>query len=229
MNEKHFNCLLNSNHNPQGPVGRNRLKFGKQVLGKQVQCLEPLPEILNPKFDRKNLQCLCANPNNSNLKVTLAILAWGGMWVNHAKNLFKKWDNLDKIVTKIRTGKIENRQKAFEIFQTARDKGNLPGLGIAYFTKLICFLNPKLNGYILDQWTGKSINLLWYGSSLVNISKLGWVNDKNDSQRYECFCKRVEELAQALRCEPLIAEERIFSVGGKNPGDWRRYLKENYL
>ena len=224
MNEKHFNYLLNSNHNPQGPVGQNGLDFGKRV-----QCLEPLPEILNQQFDRKNLQCLCANQNNSNLTVTLAILAWGRMMPENAIKLFKKWDNLDKIVTKIRTGKIENRRKAFEIFQIARNKGNLPGLGIAYFTKLICFLNPKLNGYILDQWTGKSINLLWCGSPLVNISESVWVNDKNNSQTYELFCKRVEELAQALPCEPLIAEERIFSVGGENPGNWRRYLKENYL
>lgn len=222
MEEEHFNYLVGVNHIPQGQVGKNALRFGNQV-----QDLEELDNILDQQFNREGLQQFCANPNNSNLSVTVSVLAWGGMRFGHARNLFNNWRILNEIVTQLRTGQINNRLQAFNILQDARANGHLSGLGIAYFTKLICFLNPNLNGFILDQWTGKSINFLW-GDPLVDISVPGWVTDNNDGQTYEHFCSRIEELAQALDCTPKLAEERIFSVGGKNAGQWRQYLKNNY-
>lgn len=222
MKEEHFQFIQSIGYNNQGEVGRNALNFGNQV-----QNLEEIPQILNQTFDRSGLQEICDDKINSNLCVTVAILAWGNMRFNHARTLFQNWKYLNPIVGNLRTGQIESRYEAFEILQCARATGKLPGLGISYFTKLICFLKPNLNGYILDQWTGKSINLLW-NEPLVRISKSGWVTDHNTPDTYEEFCKRVESLAEKLGVKPLKAEEIIFSVGGRNSGTWRNYLKENY-
>lgn len=222
MNEEHYQFLFNLGHQNQGAVGRNALNFGNQV-----QRLELLPEILNQRFDRLNLLELCANGNNSNLTVTVAILAWGGMRFDHARNLFHNWEYVNPIVHSLRTGQINTRQEAFTVLQNTRNNGQTPGLGISYFTKIICFLNPALNGFILDQWTGKSINFLW-DQPLIQISNFGWITDQNTPAIYEEFCNRIEILADNLVCEPLLAEERIFSVGGRNPGRWRNYIKTNY-
>lgn len=222
MNEKHLEFLMNLEPIAQGAVGRNALNFGNKVQG-----LKELPHFLDQKFDRLSLLELCSDKNNSDLTVTVAILAWGGMRFDHARNLFKNWQHLKPIIHDLRKGQIKTRQEAFSVLQHARENGRIPGLGIGYYTKLICFLNAELNGFILDQWTGKSINLLW-DELLVHVNRYGWVTDENSHETYEAFCQRIEELARLLNCVPLIAEERIFSVGGRKPGEWRAYLKINY-
>ena len=115
---------------------------------------------------------------------------------------------------------------AFEVFQNQRSANNLPGIGIGYFTKLICFLAPNLNGYIMDQWVAKSINLLT-GEPIVNLTGNNWVNDRNDSNTYEIFCQHIDNLAELLNCSGFEAEKQIFSVGRGN-GQWRNYLINNY-
>lgn len=223
MNNEHFNFLRSAKHIPQGRVGRNGLNFGKKV-----QNIEELPAILNQQFDRNSLFDCCRNPNNSNLAVTTAILAWGGMRFDHARTLFQHWNHLDPIVKDLRTGTIQSRLEAFYRIQQQRSLGNLPGLGIGFFTKLICFLNPNLNGFILDQWTGKSINLL-YDEKFIIISNTGWVTDNNTPEIYNEFCNRVEHLAEILTIESIMAEELLFSTGGRKRGQWRSYLIKNYV
>lgn len=222
MKEEHLNFLSQINFQAQGGVGRNALTFGNQV-----QNIEILPEVLNRKFDRNGLYEIRNNNEVSNLALVVAILSWGGMRFDHARLIFKNWDNLNQIVDQLRKNQITTRQSAFERFQNARQNGLIKGLGIGYFTKLICFVNPNLNGYILDQWTGKSTNLLW-NDRFVEISKAGWVTDNNNAKTYEIFCLRIEHIAVALNCEPIDAEERIFSVGGRNRGVWRQYLMNHY-
>jgi hypothetical protein len=222
MIEDHLEYLKNLAPLPQGNVGRNAMAFGNKI-----QTIEGLPSSLNKVFNRNDLFNISKDENYSNLAVAVAILAWGGMRYDHARKLFSNWGNLDPIIKKLRKREISNREEAFKILQQERGNNKLPGLGIGYYTKLICFLNENIKGYIMDQWTAKSINLIW-GDNLINVASSGWVTDRNDAGVYECFCGRIEELANYLSCTPLEAEERIFSVGGKNVGEWRKYLKIKY-
>lgn len=222
INKQHFDFLLKVDYSPQGNVGRNILNFGNKI-----QNIETIPSEFNKQLNRNQIIEICASKNYSNLSIAVVILAWGGMRFDHARNLFQNWMFLNPIIEDLRNGTIQTRKKAFEIFQNERTNGHLPGLGIGYFTKLICFVNPNLNGYILDQWSGKSINLLW-NDPLVQISNLGWVTDHNTPDIYEKFCNRLEFLARELKMKTLATEEFIFSVGGRNPGQWRKYLEKNY-
>ena len=113
----------------------------------------------------------------------------------------------------------------------------MPGVAPAYFTKLIFFLMPenekKPRGYIMDQWTSSSINLL-FGSKIIHtkISKKRrdgdeleeTVVDKNTEVNYEYFCKAVETVADLLEIEPMATEEMMFSNGGTKKGDWRKHV-----
>ena len=52
------------------------------------------------------------------------------------------------------------RVGAYKQFHRLVNEKKLTHMGPAYFTKLIYFLGSKQNGYIMDQWTARSMNLL---------------------------------------------------------------------
>lgn len=220
MNEIHLNYLIQIGDNDQGYVGSNSLRWANSVLPNKN-----FDNFLDRQFNRYDLLEFCQNANNDNLHVLVAILSWGGMRRDHGRLLFKNLELVLDLVDNLRNGIYLTRQIAFSIFQVNRANGLLPGLGIGYFTKLICFLSPNLNGYIMDQWVGKSINLLT-DQNVVDISS-NWVNDNNNSDTYEIFCSHIDHLATLLNCTGLEAEKRIFSVG-RGKGAWRNHLINNY-
>jgi hypothetical protein len=216
MVEQHIEKLIEIGSEEEGYLGNNSLKWAIYVLGPKVG----IDKNLDIRFDRYELFEYCKN--NSNLNVLISILSWGGMRRDHGKRLFENLNHVMPIVEDLRNGVYKTRKEAFEVFQNKRAEGLLPGLGIGYFTKLICFLSPELNGYIMDQWVGKSINLIT-GEKIVSLTSNSWVNDKNDSIAYELFCSKIDELAKKLKCDGIEAEKKIFSVGN-GKGEWRKYL-----
>jgi hypothetical protein len=222
MIEKHINKLIKIGDDNQGYLGNNSLKWAQFVIENNTI----IDKNLDTRFDRYQLFKYCDNKNIDNLNVLTAILSWGGMRRDHGKRLFNNLNNLLPLIDNLRKGIYKSRKEAFDAFQKQRINGLLPGLGIGYFTKLICFLSPGLKGYIMDQWVGKSINLIT-GEVITKLTSNSWVNDKNNSTDYEIFCSKIDKLAIRLNCEGIEAEKRIFSVGhGK--GQWRKYLIENY-
>jgi hypothetical protein len=189
------------------------------------------PDALNAELDttfsRESLFEYCSLPETSNEHAVLSVLAWGGMNRVSGKRLFANLAPWIDTIGDLRLGKISTRNEAYERFSQLRKQKHTPGLGVAYFTKLICFLKPDLNGYILDQWTAKSINLLT-GGKIIDINKGGWVKDTNDAKVYEKYCTYIEQIAKQLDCSPIQAEEKLFSIG-RGQGHWRNYVKQHYL
>jgi len=221
MNEAHLNYLIQIGDNERGYIGNNSFHWANHVLPSGN-----FDNYLNRKFNRYELFEYCCDPNNSNLNVLAAILSWGGMRRDHGRLLFNNLEFVLGIVDNLRNGVYQNRQIAFSKIQENRTNNLLSGLGIGYFTKLICFLAPNLNGYIMDQWVSKSINLLT-GQKVVSITSNSWVNDNNNADTYEIFCTHIDNLAILLNCSGFEAEKRIFSVG-RGHGAWRNYLIQNY-
>ena len=113
----------------------------------------------------------------------------------------------------------------------------LPGMGPAYFTKLIFFLSSgsKEQGLIMDQWTSASVNLL-SGHEIVKTHRsriklkngeriFETVSDNNTSENYENYCQYVEHLASPtkLNISPDRVEELLFS-SGRGKGKWRNHV-----
>ena len=144
----------------------------------------------------------------------------------HGKSLFQQKEWLDLIV-RMRTEEIKTRKEAYELFKNLRKNKKLKGMGPAYFTKLICFVNPKLKGYIMDQWTSKSINLL-FESKLLFLGNNVNVTDNNSDEIYEDFCLKIEYLPELLNLKPIDLEENLFSNGGINKGKWRQFVVDNW-
>lgn len=221
--KNHLNYLIKFNENHQYK-GRNTMNWAKIVLPNVK-----IDDNLNKCLTRDELMIFCKNKDENGLVMLIAILSWGGMSLKHGKNLLRNNNSKDAIlelVSNLRNCNYSNRQEAFQEFQDYRSKKLLTGMGIAFYTKLICFLAPSLNGYILDQWVGKSINLIT-GEKLIKINRYGWVLDINDSMIYERYCYIIDKLAKQFKYSGLQIEEKLFSIGyGK--GKWRNYLKKYY-
>lgn len=183
-------------------------------------------DILNKKLTRDDLLSKEFTDQLTDVEFSIAILSWGGMNREHGLSLFKESEWLE-LVSMIRSGEIESRSIAYEKFHQLRKQNKLPGMGPAYFTKMICFLNPNLNGYIMDQWTSKSVNLLM-NENIVKLTRAGLVEStKNDEKTYRVFCEVIDELASEMNLRGIDVEEALFSSGGKNKGSWRRFLVDN--
>jgi hypothetical protein len=223
MDVTHLDYLIQIADSDKGYFGNNSLLWANQVLPNNN-----FDNYLNRQFDRYELFKYCEDHTNNSLKELVAIFSWGGLRRNHGKLLVKDPELILDLVNNLRNGKYKTRQIAFSTFQSYRNKGLLPGLGIGYFTKLICFLSPELNGYIMDQWVGKSINLLT-GKEIVKITGNNWVNDYNTEETYEIFCSNIDSLTVILNCSGFEVEKKLFSVG-RGKGKWRQYLiKMNYF
>lgn len=188
------------------------------------------------KLNRTELSVLISEKTTTIETCVISILAWGGMKRTHGASLFKRSKAWLPIATDLRNGNL-NRLEAYQRFSSLRANGDLPGMGPAYFTKLIYFLGNAVNprGYIMDQWTARSVNLL-SNSPLINTSiqieknkKNGkiriieTVTDANTKNNYDAFCKTLETIAQKLEVSPGIVEEMMFSEG-RGKGEWRDYI-----
>lgn len=102
-------------------------------------------------------------------------------------------------------------------------------MGPAFFAKLTFFLSRRERGYIMDQWTGLSVNLL-FGPAIVDMNVIDGerpahvVSDDNSGAHYEPFCQAVESLAQRTGWPAEPAEERQFCKGGPTRGPWRQHV-----
>lgn len=144
------------------------------------------------------------------------------------------------MVTTIREERV-SRAQSYKLLSDLRKQKVLPGMGPAYFTKLIFFLRgarKEGTGYIMDQWTGCSINLLAAGSPPVLMNAAyTWasprrfsadfrVSELNDEIRYERFCSGLDKIAEELSMSQIDAELLLMSAG-RGKGAWRSYVKKH--
>lgn len=179
-----------------------------------------------------------------------AILAWGGIRMDNFRVLPKGKDAgwLD-VCQKTYDGTL-TRKQAFEELQNLRSDNNLKGMGCAFYTKLIYFLQfsekgQKPAGYIMDQWASESINLLfeikepivkvdttkisrWTKKSgtKTKLSISSTVSDLNNADDYENFCNRMDQLRhhQDLKMTRAEVDRAIMGNEGKDKNCWRTYV-----
>jgi len=220
INKEAFETLKSSITNFSSWKGINAKDWGKYFYN----------DDLNNKLDAKLTRSELLDSNFildlNNEELAIAILSWGGMNREHGKSLFQNKEWLE-LIEKIKSNQIRSREEAYALFTALRKNKKLKGMGPAYFTKLICFVNPSLKGYIMDQWTSKSINLL-FENKIVALTNSGHVADKNSSAIYEDFCLKIEFLADLLNLKPIDLEENLFSNGGINKGKWRQFVVDNW-
>lgn len=169
-----------------------------------------------------------SNSGISNLEVVLDILAWGGINRKHACLALQSFSRWEPIISELRNKKCSSIEGYRQFYKLRKNK-ELSGIGPAYYTKLIFFCHPNHDGYIMDQWSARSVNLLLNQSDeRIRLNKSKYfqgVSDYNDKCVYKKFCCDVERLAKECGIrDPGQIEEALFSKGGRNKLDWRRYV-----
>jgi len=187
---------------------------------------------------RSTLRALWANKAISTEICVICTLAWGEMSVRNARKLVPTMANWLPLCDEIRQGK-HNRKSAFTAFSKLKAAKKMPGMGPAYFTKIIFFADPKGDGYILDQWTARSAHMLtgqskWPAITLNHETREDAktrpealrlrVVDRVTADHYEDYCSMVEHIGATLTIHPHVVEERLFSAGGHNPHPWRDHI-----
>lgn len=233
INKHHFSRLASAQPIKEGWIGRIPLNWFNLIKENTKFKNEKNLHLSDKRLSRKMLFTMVGDEKISTLSCCISILSWGGMKTPHGRSLFETDHQWIKVADELRCGNF-TRKTAYEKFALLRKENKLPGMGPAYFTKLIFFLLPKGNrGYIMDQWTSASINLIYSKPIVItSIAKRGTngnaldetVSDKNSSENYDEFCKKVNEIAKKLGVEPEHAEEIMFSIGGRTPGDWRMHV-----
>ena len=243
--------------------------FAETVLNKLNMSFEDCRVEEDDYYDRlvnrDDVRSFVRDSGANSLGKVLFVLGWGGMRITHAATALSSYnDHWKGIVDDMISGNLD-RYDAYKEFHVLKNSKNsnqkgtkiLEGMGPAYFTKLIFFLEKYSNGYIMDQWTSRSMNLLRQDShpkihlkpvykksdSEQNRWKNYYVDSvKNDVSVYKEFCEDLECLANRLaphlpkdvtdnenrRAE--ATEQLIFSSGRvvRVPiADWRRYVLDH--
>ncbi len=205
---------------PQGPIGTAPHSWATDVGGQQIADGLGLSRQRLSRADLCTLRDKGASPE----KLFMSIMAWGGMKRDHGRLAWAQGPRgiWSERVTAILTGQL-TRFQAYELFANGDP---IPGMGPAYYTKLIQFCQGGDNpfGYIMDQWTAKSINLLT-GVSMVVVNSANRVVPTNDANVYEHFCAAIDTFALEIGVDGHEFEKRILSYGaqGRRPrGPWRQ-------
>ncbi len=133
------------------------------------------------KFTRSAVQNVIRNERVSDADVSMLIFAWGGMAVKNAKLIVGSKNHWVEIVSGLRSEKLMSLE-AYDRFLAQSLRGNMPGCGPAFYTKLIFFLTKHLDqrGFIMDQWlTGQSIYWQIVKSS-YSINRVAIHHSSND-------------------------------------------------
>ncbi len=250
VNEVHLNALLETipqfqNQGAFGHVPRSFLNGIINAIGNEnvnqnlIQILNTLP---NRVLNRTEVFEICNSNDFSFAYKVVCVFAWGAMRQSPsgAYSFFRNWDNyeaeLENIIQNFRLNSY-SRSWTYERLKRMNFRGCRP----AYYSKLIFFFGNG-NSYIMDQWTSKSIELLWTGVDktkrigIIFDQKGNYVQANNHSGLYEEFCNRLEYLTLIIN-EKLNTtyttteiEEIIFSNGGNDNvvGQWRRYVRDNW-
>lgn len=182
------------------------------------------------QLTRAQLRKLCRDPNIDVLIAYAAVMAWGGRGVDSRNYRLSLEENsrteLRAILTHLRTSTTD-RQTDFDAMKRAA--GNIKGLGISFYTKLLFFFRGEPDAYILDQFTAKSAKLL-FDPCLVILTTSGYPCLCNTPGNYEQFCTAVEALAATRTPPPHWTGEQVEQAmfDGRD-GQWRKYMRSGSM
>ena len=225
-NKVHYDEFSKNLHTQDNAVGHDIRKWWDDLTGFEET------KLLSKILKREELKCLCKNDSPFTDKECLAaIMAWGGQRRNNAKILFRRFDEVQPIISDLRNGKINHIDSYNRFYKI----GGALGMRAPYFTKVIFFCDPKHQGFIMDQWTAKSTNLLCE-EKVIDLTKHGLVTGNNCPKIYERFCNIVCDLSGKLsekkneKISPEKIEMAMFSQGGykHKRGAWREYVIEHW-
>ena len=188
MKDKYFTILRDSFPKPptQTAVGRVPVEYLKAVNGGDHSTR--LLSLLDGQFRRlrrSRVHEICRDENIPVLEAYAVAMAWGGQHPVHFSSSIEEpsRSRLERMLHELRNSR-NHREKDFEVVQSACTR--IRGLGISFFSKLLFFFRPDPDAFILDQWTAKSMDLL-FEDPPVSVSRFGFPAPDTSPIQYDLF------------------------------------------
>lgn len=219
----------------QGPVGNSPSRYA-QELGEPYpqqwrEYARSIGQRPNNPIDRETVRRIGRDPTLDPRLLYAVIMAWGGQRMDHFRRSIAA-ERLPRIIEDLR----ESNRSRLEDFERVQEQAEgIPGLGLAFYTKLLWFLRPALDALILDQWTAKGVLFLGMGNT-VRLRPYNATNgyaapdSATTGQEYEAFCQRMEDLpaqlwGDAVVCDPSAGETAVFDAPR---GRWRSFVSAHF-
>lgn len=183
---------------------------------------------LGVRWTRSEVRKLCLDAKVTPEAKYACVAAWGGQRKTHFKSSIRA-DQLVPLIKRLLNSSYTRMDDFAHAKQVCKQ---IKGLKISFYTKLLFFLRPVQDGYILDQWTAKSINCLTR-SSVVRLTRANAKGecravDDTSPEEYKRFCLAVEGLPAQLwpkLAPPATAEAAEMAIFDKPKGKWREFVK----
>jgi hypothetical protein len=176
----------------QGAVGRSPQRYLAELPEShhpRAAVLAKIPGGGKQKLTREEVRAICRNSEVPPLIACACIMAWGGRdFFNYRKSLADGGEAIARLVETLRAS-TATRAEDFEATQQAVE--SIHGLGISFYTKLLFFLRPTPDAYILDQWTAKS-SVVIFQEVGIRLTAAGLPDPKTCGKDYQAFCARLE-------------------------------------
>ena len=234
INDEHFQKLLQcveDIHNSSERV-RNGVWIGKSTKqwltsvnkGKWGEEIGLDPLLFSDQcYDRSQLRSLIheQKSNSPSLDDTFVrscianIFAWGGQGARAARFslTLRNWNSWRKPCLDLLNNST-GAADAYKAFHSLHNKREMKGVGPAFYTKLIFFLGNG-DGLIMDQWTSRSVNLL-FDREVISLNK---GKKKNNGDHYYSVCKRNDEQVYMIYNDAILqVSEKLSSTIGIDIG-----------
>ena len=217
---------------PDVAVGRSPISYLNRLPSAAAVGVGVAGAAFGAPLTRVALRAICLNQAVAPLQKYACIMAWG-------EQHFGNFDSscgapaLEPLIVAL-LASANNRQIDFAATQASA--GRIPGLGISFYTKLLFFLRPVQDAYIVDQWSAKSILLLQF-PPVIRLGPLGKggfarAHSATTPAEYERFCQAVECLRGPLWPvgPPPTAEQVELAMFDRNRPDgfWRGFVRINF-
>lgn len=224
LNEEHFQAFLRCTTKSDDAEGHVPRRWAYLVTGATMERLS-----YKALTHHDLLRLSVAGSGFTDAEVFLSIMAWGGLNTAFGRAIWQHFEAIEEVVWLLRRQDI-SRDAAYANFSDILSNLKRPGMGPACFTKIVHFCCPSRRAYIMDQWTGRSINLLFEaenGSRRAPVAFNGdQVSPRNSAQDYELFCGLIEYLAdRSDEADPAQIARRLATGGpGRRRSAWRQHV-----
>ena len=164
------------------------------------------------------LRC-CHDPEIPPLAAFALCMAWGGQRMDHYRQCLNS-PTLLHMLTELR----QSRGTRLQDYAMASGM-RVAGLGTTFLSKLLYFLRPTRDAYVIDQWVTKSLQMLVDPCPLRPI-KWGGPHPETTPIEYDEACRCLEEIGEKLGgLSGETTEQLLFSHPG---GAWRSIIEDTF-
>lgn len=186
---------------------------GADIKAQVQRLLEASGVEISRPLDRQQVLEFCQNPEMPTLGAFALCMAWGGQRMDHYRSCLES-PALIGLLEQLR----KSERSRLEDYALATGM-MVKGLGVSFLTKLLFFLRPRRDAYILDQWIAKSLKFLIQPPCTVKLVKWGGPHHETTPHEYDEACLALEEIGALLGgLSGDLTEQLLFS---RPSGEWR--------